>query len=68
MTQLNHPAHSLLDNLQGFRVDIAPDQQRADIVLSNGPFNIISMAQRDQLRLVFEALDFDERVRVIVLR
>lgn len=68
MTQLNHPAHSLLDNLAGFRVDIDAERQRADIVLSNGPFNIISMAQRDQLRLVFEALDADDRVRVIVLR
>ena len=68
MTQLNHPAHQLLDNLQGFRVDIDAQRERADIVLANGQFNIISMAQRDQLRLVFEALDFDERVRVIVLR
>ncbi|BDT59486.1 enoyl-CoA hydratase/isomerase family protein [Massilia varians] len=67
-TQLNHPAHQLLDNLKGFRVEVDPERQRADIILSNGQFNIISMAQRDQLRLVFEALDFDERVRVIVLR
>jgi 2-oxoglutaroyl-CoA hydrolase len=68
MTQLNHPAQTLLDNLDGFRVDIDAERQRADIVLSNGPFNIISMAQREQLRLVFESLDADERVRVIVLR
>ena len=68
VTQLNHPAHQLLDNLKGFRVEVDPERQRADIILSNGQFNIISMAQRDQLRLVFEALDFDERVRVIVLR
>ncbi|WP_313034646.1 enoyl-CoA hydratase/isomerase family protein [Massilia alkalitolerans] len=67
-TQLNHPAHQLLDNLKGFRVEVDQERQRADIILSNGQFNIISMAQRDQLRLVFEALDFDERVRVIVLR
>ncbi|EKU82449.1 2-oxoglutaroyl-CoA hydrolase [Massilia sp. UYP32] len=68
MTQLNHPAHSLLANLEGFRVEIDAARQRADIVLSNGPFNIISMTQREQLRLVFESLDADERVRVIVLR
>jgi 2-oxoglutaroyl-CoA hydrolase len=68
MTQLNHPAHQLLEKLEGFRVDIDAERKRADIVLSNGQFNIISMAQRDQLRLVFEALDADERVRVIVLR
>jgi 2-oxoglutaroyl-CoA hydrolase len=68
MTQLKHPAHDLLANLDGFRVDIDAERQRADIVLSNGQFNIISMQQREQLRLVFEALDEDERVRVIVLR
>lgn len=68
MTQLKHPAHDLLANLDGFRVDIDAERERADIVLSNGQFNIISMQQREQLRLVFEALDEDERVRVIVLR
>jgi len=68
MTQLKHPAHDLLENLDGFRVDVDAEHQRADIVLSNGQFNIISMRQREQLRLVFEALDEDERVRVIVLR
>jgi 2-oxoglutaroyl-CoA hydrolase len=68
MTQLKHPAHDLLANLDGFRVDVDAERQRADIVLSNGQFNIISMTQREQLRLVFEALDEDERVRVIVLR
>ena len=68
MTQLNHPAHQLLDNLDGFRVEVDADRRRADVVLSNGQFNIISMRQREQLRLVFESLDEDERVRVIVLR
>ena len=68
MTELKHPAHELLQELDGFRVDIDAARERADIVLSRGPFNIISMHQRDQLRLVFESLDADQRVRVIVLR
>ncbi|MFC4275682.1 enoyl-CoA hydratase/isomerase family protein [Achromobacter aloeverae] len=68
MTTLRHPAQHLLENLDGFRVEIDADKQRADIVLARPPFNIISMPERDQLRLVFEALDEDERVRVIVLR
>jgi 2-oxoglutaroyl-CoA hydrolase len=68
MTPLKHPAQDLLADLEGFRVEIDAERQRADIVLSNGQFNIISMAQREQLRLVFEALDEDARVRVIVLR
>jgi 2-oxoglutaroyl-CoA hydrolase len=57
-----------LARLDGFRVEIDEARERADIVLDRPPFNIISMPQRDQLRLVFEALDEDARVRVIVLR
>jgi 2-oxoglutaroyl-CoA hydrolase len=68
MTQLKHPAHDLLENLDGFRVEVDAGRERADIILANGQFNIISMAQREQLRLVFEALDADDAVRVIVLR
>ena len=45
-----------------------PARERADIVLARPPMNIISMPQRDDLRRVFEALDEDDRVRVIVLR
>jgi 2-oxoglutaroyl-CoA hydrolase len=61
----NDPRLAALD---GFRVEIDEARERADIVLDRPPFNIISMPQRDQLRLVFEALDEDARVRVIVLR
>ncbi len=43
-------------------------RERADVILDRPPLNVISMPQRDQLRLVFEALDEDPRVRVIVLR
>src|SRR5918993_2921946 len=57
-----------LQNLDGFRVEIDAERERADIVLARPPMNTISMAQRDQLRRVFEALDEDDRVRVIVLR
>ncbi|MBX3535125.1 MAG: enoyl-CoA hydratase/isomerase family protein [Xanthobacteraceae bacterium] len=57
-----------LKNLDGFRVEVDPAQQRADIILDRPPFNVVEMAQRDQLRLVFEYLDADEEVRVIVLR
>jgi 2-oxoglutaroyl-CoA hydrolase len=57
-----------LKTLDGFRVEIDLGHERADIILDRPPFNIVSMPQRDQLRLVFEALDEDMRVRVIVLR
>ena len=68
MTQLAHPAHTQLEKLDGFRVEIDPARERADIVLQRPPFNIISMPERDQLRLVFESLDENPAVRVIVLR
>jgi 2-oxoglutaroyl-CoA hydrolase len=57
-----------LGALDGFRVEIDPARERADVILDRPPFNIVSMPQRDQLRLVFEALDQDARIRVIVLR
>src|SRR5579864_6323847 len=52
----------------GFRVEIAAAQERADIVLDRPPLNVITMPQRDELRAAFEALDADPRVRVIVVR
>lgn len=59
---------NLLQDLDGFRIEIDADRERADIILSRPPLNVIMMPQRDQLRQAFEALDLDERVRVIVLR
>ena len=56
-----------LAELDGFRVTLDAANERADIVLDRPPYNVISMEARDQLRLVFEALDEDDRVRIIVL-
>jgi 2-oxoglutaroyl-CoA hydrolase len=57
-----------LATLDGFRVEIDAARARADIILDRPPLNVIEMAQREQLRLVFEALDEDARVRILVLR
>jgi 2-oxoglutaroyl-CoA hydrolase len=59
---------NLLDALDGFRVEIEETKERADIILDRPPLNVITIPQRDQLRAVFEALDLDPRVRIIVLR
>ena len=56
------------DDYDGFRVEIDADQQRGDIILDRPPYNTVMMPQRDDLRRAFEALDQDERVRIIVLR
>lgn len=55
-------------DLDGFTVVIDAEQKRGDIILDRDEYNTISMAQRDQLKAAFEALDEDERVRVIVVR
>jgi 2-oxoglutaroyl-CoA hydrolase len=68
MTDLTHRGQTLLQELDGFSIEIDAARQRADIILHRPPFNVISMHARDQLRAAFEALDEDDRVRVIVLR
>src|SRR6201987_3273820 len=57
-----------LAKLDGFQVEIDEAHERADIILNRPPFTVVSMPQRDQLRLVFETLDADDRVRIIVVR
>ena len=61
-------APSIPEKPDGFRVEIDAARERADIILDRPPLNIISMPERDQLRVTFEALDADDRVRVIALR
>ena len=56
------------DNPDGFRIALDASRERADIVLQRPPLNVVTMPQREQLRQTFEALDLDERIRVIVLR
>ncbi len=59
---------SLPRDLDGFRVEVDHERERADIVLDRPPLNVVTMRERDQLRAAFEALDRDPGVRVIVLR
>jgi len=65
---INHFAADLLSNLDGFRIEIDEARGRADIILDRPPLNVVSMLERDQLRVAFEALDAHSAVRVIVLR
>lgn len=68
MSKLVHLAERLSADLDGFRIEISEADLRADIVLHRPPFNLLSMVQREQLCAVFEALDDDPSVRVIVFR
>src|SRR5580693_7036966 len=58
----------LPESFDGFRLELDPERQRADVILDRPPLNIVTMAEREQLRAVFEALDADARIRVVVLR
>jgi hypothetical protein len=40
-------ADTRLATLDGFRVEIDPERERADVILDRPPFNIIEMPQRD---------------------
>jgi 2-oxoglutaroyl-CoA hydrolase len=68
MTSAAQTIDPRLTNLDGFRVEIDAERERADVILARPPMNVIAMPQRDEIRKVFEALDEDARVRVIVLR
>src|ERR1700680_4338043 len=57
-----------LAKLDGFQVEIDEAHERADIILNRPTYNVVWVPQRDQLRLVFETLDEDARVRIIVVR
>ena len=61
-------ASARANGLDGFRVEVDAARERADIILDRPPLNVITMAEREQLRATFKALDADRRVRVIVLR
>jgi 2-oxoglutaroyl-CoA hydrolase len=57
-----------LVKLDGFQVQLDESHERGDIILNRPPYNVVSMTQRDQLRLAFETLDADMSVRIIVVR
>jgi len=46
-------------SFDGFRLELDPERQRADVILDRPPLNIVTMAEREELRAVFEVLDAD---------
>lgn len=68
MATFESTTQSIVEELDGFTVEIDERAERADIILHRPPLNIIRMPQRDQFRVVFEELDRNESVRVIVVR
>jgi 2-oxoglutaroyl-CoA hydrolase len=68
MTTLAFQAPGLPTRFDGFHVEFSPKNSSAEIVLDRSPFNLMSLKQCEQIRHVFETLDADAAVRVIVLR
>ena len=68
MTDISQLAAPLPRDPDGFHIETDAARERGDIILDRPPLNIITMPQREQLRVAFEALDADPAVRVIVLR
>jgi len=59
---------ALPESFDGFRLELDPERQRADVILDRPPLNIVTMAEREELRAVFEALYADACIRIVVLR
>jgi 2-oxoglutaroyl-CoA hydrolase len=67
-SEIKNTIPDLLKTLDGFRVELDPARERADLILDRPPFNVITMTEREQLAAVFAALDRDRTIRVIVVR
>ena len=57
-----------VQNFDGFRIEIFKEKERADLVLSRPPLNIVLYSQRTEMAKSLRQLDQNENVRVIVLR
>lgn len=56
-----------INNLDGFKLNIDRQKKVAQIVLDRPPLNIVTMNQREHIKYVFDKLDKDDDVRIIVL-
>ena len=57
-----------VQNFDGFRLEIDKKKERADLVLSRPPLNVVFYPQREEMAKSFLKLDQNQDVRVIVLR
>ena len=57
-----------VQTFDGFRLEIDKKKERADLVLSRPPLNVVFYPQREEMAKSFLELDQNQDVRVIVLR
>ena len=59
---------SVLENLDGLRVDVDVDKRIGYLILDREPLNIVSYTGRQQIRAIIEEMDEDPDVGVIVIK
>ena len=70
MTEKNYAQQraSVLENLDGLRVDVDVDKRIGYLILDREPLNIVSYTGRQQIRAIIEEMDEDPDVGVIVIK
>ena len=58
----------VINEVDGFRVEVDNGNNRGDIILSRPQLNVIQYSQRIQMAEAMKDLDKNENVRVIILR
>ena len=59
---------SILENLDGLRVDVDAEKRIGYLILDREPLNIVSYTGRQQIRAIIEEMDEDDDVGVIVIK
>ncbi|MAJ92123.1 MAG: enoyl-CoA hydratase/isomerase family protein, partial [Rhodospirillaceae bacterium TMED63] len=70
MTEKNYAQQraSILENLDGLRVDVDAEKRIGYLILDREPLNIVSYTGRQQIRAIIEEMDEDDDVGVIVIK
>ena len=58
---------SVLENLDGLRVEVDTEKRIGYLILDREPLNIVSYTGRQQIRAIIEEMDEDDDVGVIVM-
>lgn len=59
---------SILENLDGLRVDVDAEKRIGYLILDRAPLNIVSYTGRAQIRALIEEMDEDDDIGVIVIK
>jgi 2-oxoglutaroyl-CoA hydrolase len=59
---------SVLENLDGLRVDVDAEKRIGYLILDRAPLNIVSYTGRAQIRALIEEMDEDDDIGVIVIK